>query len=188
MPLSPSHALSRKTRESGHAFGWRLGPGRVRDLVAARVQLERQLPVLGEACAPSDLAQDVRADHVCGAGHHLQRAHCVLERPLHHVAACVLRAHGLGQPALRLVEHVPLVALDGGDLITPARSAIVSAPVIEVRKEAVDRVGERHRVGVEDDDVLGARVHDLERFAQRAALEALAAVAVQDLELRPADP
>ena len=186
--LGPPHALPRKARERGHAFSRRLRPWRVRNLVAARVQLERQLPVLGEARAPSDLAKDVRADHVRGAGDHLQRAHRVLERPLHHVAACVLGADSLGQPAFRLVEDVPLVALHGGDLVAPSRRAIDSAPVIEIRKKAVDRVGERHRVGVEDDDILGARVHDLERLTQRAALEPLAAVAVEDLELRPADP
>src|SRR5207245_11558131 len=103
-------------RESAYAFGRRLGPWRIDHLIAARVELESELPVRGAAGAPTDLRQNVRADHVSRARDHLQRADRVLEGPLDHVAARVFSAHGLGQPALRLVEHVPLVALHGGDL------------------------------------------------------------------------
>ncbi len=62
------------------------------------------------------------------------------------------------------------------------------ADPVEVRQEAVDRVGEGDRIGVEDDHVLGSRIGDLQRFAERAAFVALAARAVKDLELRPPQP
>ncbi len=80
-----------------------------------------------------------------------------------------------------------MVALHRGHLVAPARRGALgvtrpSVRLIEIRKEAVDRVGEGHRVGVEDDDILGARIHRLQGLGQRAALETLAAVAVQDLE------
>ena len=122
MALGPPHALAGEPRECGDALGGRFRPRRVRHLVAARVKLQRQLPVLGEAGAPSDLAQQVGADHVGGTGHHLQRPDRVLERPLDHVAAGVLGAHRLREPALLLVQNMPLVALNRGDLFTPNRA------------------------------------------------------------------
>ncbi len=82
---------------------------------------------------------------------------------------------------------MPLVALHGSHLVA-ASDLFVRVDLIEVRKEPLDRIGERHRVGVEDHDVLGARVHDLQRLAQRAALESQPAVAVPDLETRPVHP
>ena len=95
-----SHALPGEACEGADAFGRRLRPWRVDDLVAARVELERQLPVFGDARAPADLAQHIGPDHVRRARDHLQRADRVLEGPLDHVAARVLGADGLGQPAL----------------------------------------------------------------------------------------
>ena len=202
----PAHALPGQTPEGAHAFGRRLGPRRVDHLVAPRVELERQLPVLRDAGPPTDLTQDVGADHVSRAGDHLQRADRILERPLDHVAARILGAHRLRQPALRFVEHVPLVALDRRhfcaaldlawlrrgistskrSLETPAGRAVADA--IEKRQQALDRVRERDRVGIEDDHVLGARVHDLQRFAKRSALVTGTARAVKDLEARPVPP
>ena len=174
VPLRPSHPLTGKAREGADAFGRRLSPWRVDHLVSARVELECQLPVLGDAGAPTDVAQDVGANHVSRARDHLQRPDRVLEWTLDHVAAGILGAHRFGQPALRLVQHVPLVALHRRDLgpaldlsrlrwwigssecrlEAPARSAFADA--VEQRHQTLDRVGERNRVGVEHDDVLGS--------------------------------
>ena len=148
--------------------------------------MERQLPVLGDAGAPTDLAQDVGADHVGGAGDHLHAAQRLLERPLDHVAARVLGPDRLGQPALVLVEDVPLVALHGGDVVLAVGSAV--ADLVEVRKQALDRIRERHGVGVEHHDVLGARVHRVHGDSQGAALEAGAVRPVDYLEARVAGP
>src|SRR6202035_3965674 len=68
MAFGPTHALTRKARKRADALGRGLGPRRVHDLVALGIELERELPVFGDARAPADFAQDVRADHVRGAG------------------------------------------------------------------------------------------------------------------------
>src|SRR5450759_5750115 len=60
--------------------------------------------------------------------------------------------------------------------------------VIEVRQKTLDRVRERYRVSVEHDDVFGPGVGDLQRLTECTALVALAAVAMEDLELWPVDP
>src|ERR1700674_4315211 len=70
----------------------------------------------------------------------------------------------------------------------PISVSVLSSHVVEVRKEPVDRVWEWDRVGVEDDHVLGAKVRDVERFAQRPAFETLAAVPVENLESWPVLP
>src|SRR5436190_2197810 len=100
MALRPAHPLSRQPPERAYALRRRLGVGRVHDLVTAQMQAQGQLPVLGKAAAPAKLAQDLGADHVGGAGDHLQRADELLEWALDHVAARVLGAHRLGEPAL----------------------------------------------------------------------------------------
>ncbi len=196
MSFGPTHALASEPRESAYAFGRRLRPGRVRDLVTACVQLERELPVLGEAGAPANFTEEIRPDHVGGASHHLERANGVLEGALDHVAAGVLGPYRLGQPALRFIEHVPLVALYGchafapGDLsmvvpisiAVPVPISVLSVHVVEMREESVDRVRKRDRVGVEDHHVFGARIHHFQRFVQRPALVTLAAGAMEDLE------
>src|SRR5207249_5471058 len=159
-----------------------------------------ELPVLGDAGSPADLAEKVRADHVSGPRDHLQRADRVLERALDHVAAGVLGPHRLRQPAFGLVQNVPLIALHRGDFLAAldrllARlagiaiaAAAVSFLVVEVRQKTVDRIRERYRVGVEADHVLGARIHDLERLSQRSPLVALTAGAMEDLESRGVRP
>src|SRR5207247_11452339 len=68
VPFRPADPLPRQPRESADAFGRRLGPWRVGDLVAARIKLESELPVLGDAGSPADLAEKVRADNVSGTG------------------------------------------------------------------------------------------------------------------------
>src|ERR1700730_13072380 len=116
MSLGPSHALARQTCEGAHAFGRSLRPRCVYNLVALDIELQGQLPIFRDAGSPTDLPEDVRADHVGRAGDHLQRADCILGWALDHIAAGVFGPDGLGEPALRLVQDVPLVALHGRDL------------------------------------------------------------------------
>ena len=135
VPLGPAHALTGKAGEGRDALRRRLRIGRVHDLVARGIQPQRQLPVLREAPAPAEGPQQIGTDHVCGAGDHFQRAERFLEGTLHHVRAGVFGAHGLRQPALRLVEHVPLVALHGGDFraaVHAARPPVTVSVLIEV--------------------------------------------------------
>ncbi len=85
---------------------------------------------------------------------------------------------------------MPLVALHDRQAIAVCRRArpvlrvAIAVPVLwlgqppEVVQEVPDGVGRRDEVGVEDHHVLGSRAHAAQRFLQRAALEALAAGAV----------
>src|SRR5206468_5750610 len=109
------------------------------------------------------------------------------------------RAHALGDPVLARVEHVPLVALDRRQAVAVLRHAARARRVAlgalwlcrqaaEVVEEMPDRVGRRDEVRVEDEHVLGARVHPTERLLQGAALEALAALAVEDADARVVIP
>ena len=82
---------------------------------------------------------------------------------------------------------MPLVALHRAHLVALLERVAV-VPLIEVGQEALQAIGEGHRVGVEDDDVLGARIHVVHGEPQRAALVAIAVGAVEDLETGAALP
>src|SRR5712692_1272395 len=114
--LGPSHPLACQAAERRRAFRRRLGVWGVDDFEPASIEPEGQLPILREASTPSNLSEDVGPDHVRRSRNHLERADRLLERALDHVAAGIFGADGLGQPALALVEDVPLIALDRGDL------------------------------------------------------------------------
>src|SRR4029077_1464594 len=113
--LGPPHALPRQPSKGGDALGWCLRVWRVDDLETPRVEAKGELPVFGEASSPTELPQQTRPNHVGGAGDHLHRAQDLLEGTLHHVAAGVLGAHGGRQPALTLVQDVPLITLHGAN-------------------------------------------------------------------------
>src|SRR2546428_3773737 len=150
--------------------------------------------------SPSQLSEDVGPDHVGRPRDHLQRAGRLLERALDHVAAGVFGADGLGQPALALVEDVPLVALDRGHLRTqlrprlglalPIDAVATTIPVSpeEMGQVGLDRVGERNDVGIPHDYELCLRVSVLKGDLQRSTLEPFAVGPVHDLEARPVLP
>src|ERR1700674_4822133 len=150
MPLTPAHPLAGPPPECRDALGGRLGIWRVDDLVSEGVKPKGQLPVLGQAAAPTEVPQERGPDHVRGPGDHLQRSDELLAWALDHVASGVLGPHALGEPALALVEDVPLVALHGGDFwagLRGMRAAVAVAIAVgleEVGEEALDRVGEGH--------------------------------------------
>ena len=55
-------------------------------------------------------------------------------------------------------------------------------------QKRLDRIRERDDVGVPDDHELGSRIHVLEGYLQRPALEPVAALPVDQLEAGPALP
>ena len=57
-----------------------------------------------------------------------------------------------------------------------------------MRKEGLDRVRERHHVRVPYDDELGPRIHVFECNLQRAALETVTTLSMDDLEARAPAP
>ncbi len=94
---------------------------------------------------------------------------------------------------------MPLVALDRRELVALRRCARDTAEIgerrlgvvteaAEVVEEVPDGVRRRDEVGVEDHHVLGLRVHPLQGFLERTALEALAGRAVEDPHARVLTP
>ena len=178
--LCPAHPLAGQTPEGGDAFRRGLRVWRVDDLKTLGVEPEGQLPVFGQAATPAEFLQESGADHVGRARDHLHGAEHLLVGTFHHVAAGILRAHRSGEPALALVQDMPLVALYRADLGKGARSLVSVA--VEVIKEIVEHVRKRHGVSIEDGDELGARIHGPQRMRQRATLVSIPGIPVNDLE------
>ena len=82
---------------------------------------------------------------------------------------------------------MPLVALHRANFVALLQRVAVVA-LVEVGEEALQAVRERHRVGVEDDDVLSARIHVIHGEPQGATLESIAVGAMEDLETGAALP
>ena len=156
--FGPAHALTRQATKGADAFRRRLRVRRVNDFVAQCVEPQRQLPVLGQASAPADLAQKPRPDHVGSARDHFQRANELLERALDHVASGVLGSHRLGQPTLAPIQYMPLIALNRRYFqprhVHPGVLTGALRP-IEMWKESLDRVRKRKDVRVPNNHELG---------------------------------
>ena len=180
MTLRPTHALARQASERRDTFGGCLRIWGVDDLVALRVEPKGELPVLRETAAPTELPQQTRPDHVGGTGDHLHRAKDLLEGTLDHVTAGILGAHGRRQPALALVEDVPLITLHRADLGDETRPRVSVG--IEVMEQIPENIRERYGVGIKDGDEFRSRVHGSQGIGQCATLESIPGVTVNDGE------
>ena len=178
--LRPAHPLARQTPKGGDAFRRGLRVRRVDHLVTLGVEPEGEFPVFGEAAAPAEFLQESGADHIGRARDHLHGAQHLLVGAFHHVAAGIFRADGRSEPALALVQDMPLVALHGADFGEGARCLVSVA--VEVIQEVVEDIRKRHGVGIEDGHVLGARIHGPESMRQRATLVSIPGIPVNDLE------